>query len=212
MHRFLYLAHRRAELDAAAFARCWREHAALAATCPEMLREVRGYRQWQVVDAEGTDVMGMAETRCVDATAVYRMLECRETREVLQPDELRFLALPCRRSGIVADETVLQAQGAPGAHACLWLMPRGTAAPDALEALVAARVQPLRAAWSACVGEAAADLTLGHRDAADDESPFDAVLIARVESATLAERLTRAWGRVLPAGETAWRLERAGRA
>jgi hypothetical protein len=144
MHRFLYLAQRRPDLSLAEFQQRWRAHAQLAATCPDVLAEIRGYRQWQVVEPEADGVVGVAETRCEDAAAVYRMLECAGTRRVLQPDERRFLAVPCREAGLVADEVMLgTASNAgtavkAGAFGCLWLAPRLPPASGATEAAVSA--------------------------------------------------------------------------
>ena len=209
MHRFLYLARRHPHLDAASFMQRWQAHESLAAGCPDVLAEVRGYRQWQVVGAAGRqdlpgDVMGVAETRCEDAAAVYRMLECPGTREVLQPDELRFLAVPCRQSGLVADDLPLHAAGRPGDHACLWLASR--AIPGTT---VATCLAVLQARFLDTVGETPAQLSAGWRDVGDGESPFAALLFARVATASLAQCLAEAWREALPPGENVWRLQRS---
>ena len=248
MHRFLYLARPRQGLTLAEFHQRWRAHAQLAATCPDVLTEIRGYRQWAVVPsaakalATATDagVVGVAETRCADAAAVYRMLECAGTRDVLQPDELRFLSVPCRATGLVADDTTLFAAGfgtgaaettatpnIPLNHACLWLAPRLPAASAAsttpsASAALEARVAALHGVFSTVVASAhapheafavsgACELSLGQRDAADTASPFAALLFARFANAATAERIATAWRAALVPGENVWRLQRAAR-
>ena len=261
MHRFLYLARPRHGLTLAEFHERWRNHAQLAATCPDALAEIRGYRQWAVVpsaaealatsagDALVTSadtvsaavaVVGVAETRCADAAAVYRMLECAGTREVLQPDELRFLSAPCRATGLVADVTTLAAAGfgtgavaTPSApdialdHACLWLAPRLPAAPAAsttpaasaaLEERVAALhglfstvVASAHAPQAACATPGSCELSLGHRDVADEASPFAALLFARFANAAPAAQVAAAWRAAVVPGENVWLLQRAAR-
>lgn len=240
MHRFLYLARPRHDLALAEFHQRWRAHAQLAATCPDVLAEIRGYRQWTVVPSAGEAVVGVAETRCADAAAVYRMLECAGTRNVLQPDELRFLSAPCRETGLVADDTTLAAADmGTGAietpatpnialnHACLWLAPQLPAAPAApatpsvfaaLEERVAALhglfstvVASADAPHEACATPGPCELSLGHRDVADEASPFAALLFARFASAATAERVAAAWRAALAPGENVWLLQRAAR-
>lgn len=216
MHRFLYLARRHPQLDAAAFMQRWQAHEALAAGCADVLAEVRGYRQWQVMDGPEADVMGVAETRCADAAAVHRMLGCADTRLVLQPDERRFLAVPCRQSGLVADDRTLEGAGVSGDHACLWLAPRLAAAaspavqPEESQA-VEARIKGLHARLREQIGTTPVHLSAGRRDAGDTESPFAALLFARCASPALAMQLTAGWRSLAQPGETVWCLQRAGR-
>lgn len=256
MHRFLYLARPRHDLTLTEFHQRWRAHAQLAATCPDVLAEIRGYRQWAVVlstvealatsarealvTAADVGVVGVAETRCADAAAVYRMLECAGTRNVLQPDELRFLSAPCRATGLVADDTTLCAAafgtGAaqttataqiPLNHACLWLAPRRPAAPAAsttpsASAALEERVAALHGLFSTAVASAnsthkaiatpgTCELSLGQRDAADTASPFAALLFARFANPATAERVAAAWRAALLPGENVWLLQRAAR-
>jgi hypothetical protein len=228
VHRFLYLARPRADLTLAQFQQCWRHHSRLAATCPDVLAEIRGYRQWQTVGPVNDNVVGVAETRCADVAAVYRMLECAGTREVLQPDELRFFATPCREAGLVADDTVLCAEATADAvldHACLWLAPRFApwfAPRDAAGAAVAevtaselavleSRIAELHALFAATTVTAPRSLSLGLRDAADAAAPFAAMLFARFDSAAHAAAVATAWRMALQAGENVWQLQRAAR-
>lgn len=224
MHRFLYLARPRADLTLAMFQKHWRDHSRLAATCPDVLAEIRGYRQWQTVGPVNDNVVGVAETRCADVAAVYRMLECAGTREVLQPDELRLFATPCREAGLVADDTVLCAETTADTvldHACLWLAPRfaprdaaGAAVADVTASELAAlesRIAQLRALFGATTANAPRTLSLGLRDAADAAAPLAAMLFARFDSAATAASLAAAWRTALQAGENVWQLQRAAR-
>jgi hypothetical protein len=220
MYRFLYLARPRADLTLAQFQQCWREHSQLAATCPDVLAEIRGYRQWQVVAPAEDNVVGVAETRCADAAAVYRMLECTGTRDVLLPDELRFFATPCRNAGLIADDTMLCDEAPEDAaldHGCLWLMPRvRAAAPDegaAAEDLAALerRIVQLRALFDSNAALAPRALSLGLRDAADESAPFAALLFARFHSAATAAAVAATWHAALGPGENVWQLQRAAR-
>ena len=232
MHRFLYLAQPRADLTLDEFQERWQGHARLAATCPDVLEEVRGYRQWQVAAPGNDGVVGVAETRCADAAAVYRMLECPGTREVLQPDELRFLASPCRETGLVADDVALESSVADNAaatgsatvalhHGCLWLAPRlatGTSAPAVLEeqigamrALFVTAVASTEPADASSSRARAHELSLGHCDRNDEASPFAALLFARFASAALAAAVAEAWRAALQPGENVWQLQRAVR-
>jgi hypothetical protein len=224
MHRFLYLARPRADLTLAQFQQCWREHSRLAATCPDVLAEIRGYRQWQVVTPGKDNVVGVAETRCADAAAVYRMLECAGTRDVLQPDELRFFATPCRGAGLVADDTILCDEVTAGAafdHGCLWLAPRvvlrdAAGASDADVAgddrsVLESRIAQLRALFAATTVNAPRTLSLGWRNAADAAAPFAAMLFARFDSAAAAAAVAAAWHATLGPGENVWQLQCAPR-
>jgi hypothetical protein len=224
MHRFLYLARPRADLTLAQFQQCWRDHSRLAATCPDVLAEIRGYRQWQTVGPVNDNVVGVAETRCADVAAVYRMLECAGTREVLQPDELGFFATPCRQAGLVADDTSLCAEATPDTvfdHACLWLAPRfvphdaaGAAVAEVTAGELAAlesRIAELHALFAATTVTAPRSLSLGLRDAADATAPFAAMLFARFDSAANAAAVATAWHAALQSGENIWQLQRAGR-
>lgn len=232
MYRFLYLARPRVDLTLEEFQERWQGHARLAATCPDVLEEVRGYRQWQLAAPGNDGVVGVAETRCADAAAVYRMLECPGTREILQPDELRFLALPCRETGLVADDVTLERKVADNAavsgsvtavfnHGCLWLAPRlapGTSAPAVLEeqictmrAVFVTAVASTETADDPCSRQQAHELSLGHRDSNDEASPFAVMLFARFSSAALAAAVAEAWRAMLQPGENVWLLQRAAR-
>jgi hypothetical protein len=217
MHRFLYLARRRADIDQATFLQRWQAHERLAAHCPDVLAEVRGYRQWQVTAGPDDGVVGVAETRCADAAAVYRMLECPGTREVLQPDELRFLEVPCRQSGLVADETLLEQATPPGDHACLWLMPRTlaggrTLVHEAGRTAVERRLARLHEHGRRTLGDEPVHLSAGRCDHRDACAPFAALLLARLASAAAARSLAACWQDALQPGENVWCLQRAVRA
>jgi hypothetical protein len=221
MHRFLYLAQRRPDLSLAEFQQRWRAHAQLAATCPDVLAEIRGYRQWQVIEPEADGVVGVAETRCVDAAAVYRMLECAGTRRVLQPDERRFLAVPCREAGLVADEVMLGTASdavtavKAVAFGCLWLAPRLPPASVATEAAVSAalakRIGSLQALLPAATHDLDLQLSLGRRDAADEPGAFEALLFARCNEAALAKAVAAAWWLGALPGEKVFHLQRSAR-
>ena len=224
MHRFLYLAQRRPDLSLAEFQQRWRAHAQLAATCPDVLAEIRGYRQWQVIEPEADGVVGVAETRCADAAAVYRMLECAGTRLVLQPDERRFLAIPCRETGLVADEMMLGTVSdagttgtalKAGAFGCLWLAPRLAPASGATEAAVSAalekRVEQLQALLPAATDNSDLQLSLGRRDAADAPGAFDAILFARFNDGALAKAVATAWRLAAQPREKVFHLQRSAR-
>ena len=221
MHRFLYLAQRRPDLSLAEFQQRWRAHAQLAATCPDVLAEIRGYRQWQVIEPEADGVVGVAETRCEDDAAVYRMLDCAGTRRVLQPDERRFLAVPCREAGLVADEVMLGTASdagtavKAGAFGCLWLAPRLPPASSATEAAVSAalakRVGALQALLPAAADDLDLQLSLGRRDAADAPGAFAALLFARFNEAALAQAVAQAWRLGAQPGEKVFHLQRAAR-
>ena len=218
MYRFLYLARPRADLTLAQFQQCWRDHSRLAATCPDVLAEIRGYRQWQVVAPGEDHVVGVAETRCADAAAVYRMLECTGTREVLQPDELRFFATPCRAAGLVADDAMLCDEGTAGValdHGCLWLLlrVRAAAADEGATthnlAALEHRIAELQALFDSNAAFAPRALSLGRRDAADESAPFAALLFARFDGAATAAAVAAAWHAALGPGENVWQLQRA---
>ncbi len=221
MHRFLYLAQRRPDLSLAEFQQRWRAHAQLAATCPDVLAEIRGYRQWQVIEPEADGVVGVAETRCEDAAAVYRMLDCAGTRRVLQPDERRFLAVPCREAGLVADEVMLGPDSdagtavKAGGFGCLWLAPRLAPASGATEAAVSAalakRVGSLQALLPAAMDDLDLQLSLGRRDAADAPGAFAALLFARFNEAALAQAVATAWRLGAQPGEKVFHLQRSAR-
>jgi hypothetical protein len=226
MYRFLYLAQRRPDLNCAEFQQRWRAHAQLAATCHDVLAEIRGYRQWQVIEPGADGVVGVAETRCADAAAIYRMLECAGTREVLQPDELRFLAVPCREAGLVADEVMLRTADnvniadAAGAFGCLWLAPRpssvrgnaeeqrcGTKMCGAMER----RVEHLQVLLQAATNDSGGELSLGRRDVADELSVFDTLLFARFHEAAVAKAVALAWRLAAKPGEKVLYLQRPPR-
>jgi len=221
MHRFLYLARPRADLTPAEFEHGWLAHAQLAATCPDVLAEIRGYRQWQVVDPGADGVVGVAETRCVDAAGVYRMLQCAGTREVLQPDELRFLAWPCRAAGLVADEALLDAasdRATPGvAHdfACLWLAPRHSpldaGSVKKLRSALERRIEQLRSLLRAVTNKADVMLSSGYRDSADELGVFDALLFMRFHEASVAKAVAMAWRLAAQPGEKVFHLQRPAR-
>jgi len=224
MHRFIYLAQRRPDLSLAEFQQRWRTHAQLAATCPDVLAEIRGYRQWQVVDPGADGVVGVAETRCEDAAAVYRMLECAGTRRVLQPDERRFLAVSCREAGLVADEMMLGTVSdtgtastavKAGAFGCLWLAPRAAPARGATEAAASAalakRVGVLQALLPAATHDLDLQLSLGRRDADDEPGAFEALLFARCNEAELAKAVATVWRLDAQPGEKVFHLQRSAR-
>lgn len=109
---YVYLARRLPGLDDAEFARRWRSHAALAAGEAELMQCISGYTQARVRhDLEAAaglhsvwDAIGA--TRCPDIDALHRMLACRPTREILQPDELRVFAAPCAEFALVTREVL----------------------------------------------------------------------------------------------------------
>jgi len=226
MYRFLYLAQRRPDLNLAEFQQLWRTHARLAATCPDVLAEICGYRQWQVVEPGADGIVGVAETRCADAAAVYRMLDCAGTREVLQPDELRFLAVPCREAGLVADEVMLRTADnvniadAAGVFGCLWLAQRPSSVRgnaeghrcrtkmcDAMER----RVEQLLVLLQAATNDSGGDLSLGSRDVADELGVFDTLLFARFHEASVAKAVALAWQLAAQSGEQVFHLRRPAR-
>jgi hypothetical protein len=226
MHRFIYLAQRRPDLNLPEFQQLWRTHARLAATCPDVLAEICGYRQWQVVEPGADGIVGVAETRCVDAAAVYRMLECAGTREVLQPDELRFLAVPCREAGLVADEVLLgSAVDVATAHkagdfGCLWLSPRLSPVRDKakenrrvmnLRGALEKRVAHLQLLLQAATNDTGGELSWGCRDVADELGTFDALLFARLPETSVAKAVALAWRLAAQPGEQVFHLQRPPR-
>jgi hypothetical protein len=220
MHRFIYLAQRRPDLNLAEFQQRWRTHARLAATCPDVLAEICGYRQWQVVEPGADGIVGVAETRCVDKAAVYRMLECDGTREVLQPDELRFLAVPCREAGLVADELLLSTAGdgvTAGDFGCLWLAPRLSLVGDKaaenrrgtnLHGALEKRYAHLQLLLQAATNDAGGELSLGCRDVADELGAFDALLFARLPETSMAKAVEVAWRLAEEPAEKVFHLQR----
>jgi hypothetical protein len=109
---YVYLARRLPGLDDVEFARRWRSHAALAAGDAELMQCISGYSQARVrhdleagIGLHSTwDAVGA--TRCPDVAALHRMLGCRATREILQPDELRVFGAPCAEFALVTREVL----------------------------------------------------------------------------------------------------------